>query len=124
MYNLEDLDAWKLAREFRKDISKLTKAFPNEEKFSLTSQILRASRSIAANIAEGFGRFHFQENVQFCRQARGSLYETLEHIYCALDEQYITQDEFNTIKLIFDNQIKVLNGYILYLKNAKSQTNK
>ncbi len=119
MLELEELDVWKLSRDFRNDISKLVKTFPDKEKFSLISQIIRSSRSISANIAEGFGRYHFQENIQFCRQARGSLFETLEHLTCAYDEDYITKDIYEK----FRNQVyginKVLNGYISYLKKAK-----
>jgi len=51
----------------------------------------RASRSVNHNIAEGYGRFPFQENIQFCRIARGSLFETLDHGIIALDEGYISK---------------------------------
>ena len=70
----EDLDVWKYSVEIRQKISRLVKSFPTEEKFRLADQMIRASRSVTANVAEGFGRFHFQESIQFCRQARGSLY--------------------------------------------------
>ena len=69
----ETLEAWKMARNLREGIATLVKTFPQEEKFRLTDQMIRASRSITANIAEGHGRYHYQENIQFCRQARGSL---------------------------------------------------
>ncbi len=72
--SFEDLDCWKKGTELRKVISSLIKKFPRDE-FSLKDQIRRASRSVTNNIAEGYGRFHFQETIQFCRQARGSLYE-------------------------------------------------
>ena len=62
-----DLDVWKKARVFRNDIFELLKSFPKEEKYTLKDQLIRASRSITANIAEGHGRFHFQENIQYCR---------------------------------------------------------
>ena len=80
MNSFKELEVLKSAREHRKSISKLIKSFPKEEKYRLIDQILRSSRSVAANIAEGFGRYHYQENIQFCRQARGSLNETLEHL--------------------------------------------
>ena len=70
--------------------SKISKTFPNEEKCRLTDQIIRSYRSVTANIAEGHGRFHYQDETQFVRQARGSLSETLDHQICALDEEYIT----------------------------------
>ena len=76
---------------------------------------IRASRSITANIAEGYGRHHHQENMQFCRQARGSLSETLDHLSVALDEAYLTVEEFQILRNQVETTWKVLNGYIAYL---------
>jgi len=121
MYQLEDLEAWKKARAFRIEISKLAKTFPKEEKFRLVDQLIRASRSIAANIAEGHGRFHFQENIQYCRQARGSLTECLEHLICALDEGYISTEILKKVRPLYDELLKIINGYILYLKKQKEK---
>jgi len=67
MNSFKELEVWKSARELRKSISNLTKDFPKEEKYRLVDQIIRSSRSVAANVAEGFGRYHYQENIQFCR---------------------------------------------------------
>ena len=121
IYSFEELEVYKTARELRKMISKLIKTFPSQEKFRLTDQLLRSSRSITANIAEGFGRFHYQENIQFCRQARGSLNETLDHLSCAFDELYIKEDTFVSFRdKILDCQ-KILNGYIAYLKKAANK---
>src|SRR5690606_16383319 len=93
--------------------------FPNSEKFKLTSQIIRSSRSVGNNIAEGFGRFHYQENIRFCRMARGSLNETLDHSIIAFDENYISEELLNEIRTIHDKTQKILNGYIKYLKDSK-----
>jgi four helix bundle protein len=90
MYSFEELEVWKEARQLRIDVRKLVGSFPAEEKYRLIDQLLRASRSVTANIAEGNGRFHYQENIRFCRQARGSLYEILDHLICAQDEKYKT----------------------------------
>ena len=68
-----DIEAWKLARELRVALYEMSKTLPAEEKYNLTSQIIRAAISCTANIAEGYGRFHYQENIQFCRISRGSL---------------------------------------------------
>lgn len=115
----ETLEVWKKARELRKEISKLTKALPSDERFRLADQMIRASRSVTANIAEGHGRYHFQENIQYCRQARGSLYEVLDHLTVALDENYISEEEFNILKTKIFVIIKILNGYISYMKKRK-----
>lgn len=114
-----ELDCWKEARVLRNEISLLTRGFPKEEKYDLTSQIKRSSRSVTANIAEGYGRFHHQENIQFCRISRGSLTETLDHLIVAYDEKYIDEDTLKNFQVVLEKCLKLLNGYINYLKRAK-----
>jgi four helix bundle protein len=116
----EDLDVWKVCQKLRREIAELARTFPKEEQYRLSDQIIRASRSVTANIAEGYGRFYYQENVQFCRQARGSLYEVLDHLTVACDASYITEDSFRTHRDEVIRCIVVLNGYLRYLKNARS----
>ncbi len=114
-----DLDVYKECRQLRKSIAELTKAnFPPEEKYKLTDQITRSSRSITACIAEGYGRFYYKENVQFCRTARGSLLETLEHLITAFDENYISSETLKDFKT--NTCGRLLNGYINYLKKDKN----
>lgn len=120
--SFEELEVWKEARKFRIEISKLIKNFPKEEKFRLSDQLVRSSRSISANIAEGFGRFHHQENIQFCRMARGSLMETLDHLICAYDENYLNKENLDTIREYYSTCLKLINGYITYIKRAKQIT--
>lgn len=118
--SFEELEVYKVCRKFRKEIAALVKSnFPSDEKYLLKSQIIRSSRSITAQIAEGFGRFHFQENIQFCRIARGSLTETLEHLLVAFDINYIDQPIFDRMKMNYTHCLKLLNGYISYLKKQK-----
>ncbi|MFD2531888.1 four helix bundle protein [Gracilimonas halophila] len=124
MYKLSELESWKSARELRQMVSTLVKDFPKDEKFRLKDQIIRSSRSVPANIAEGFGRYHYQENIQFCRMARGSLYETQEHLICALDEGYIQQNAFDELNNQILHCLKILNGYIAYLKKSKQGSKK
>lgn len=118
----ETLEVWIKTREIRNRISKLEKTFPSEEKYRLTDQMIRASRSVTANIAEGYGRYHYQENIQFCRQARGSLYELIDHLYVALDESYIDNNLFTEILFDINEAVRLLNGYIKYLRNRKKTT--
>lgn len=110
--SFQDLECWKRARQLKVDISQLVRTFPKEEKFDLTSQVKRSSRSVTANISEGYGRFHHQENIQFCRQARGSLYETLDHLITACDEGYINDDTLEKLEMEIEETLKILNGYI------------
>ena len=117
-----DLEVYKECRVLRKDISSIIKThFPHEEKFKLTDQILRSSRSVTASIAQGFGRYHYQENIQFSRISRGSLMETLEHLITAFDEKIINTDELKNFKIQIDKCGRLLNGYINYLYKAKME---
>lgn len=116
---LENLKIWVEARNFRKTISELVKGFPLDEKYRLSDQLLRSSRSIAANIAEGHGRYHYQENIQYCRHARGSLVEVYDHLTCALDETLISVEIFNNLAQDYLRIHKMINGYIAYLARRK-----
>ena len=116
-YNhFDQLNVYKACRELRQHVSQVARSFPKNEQYKLVDQIIRSSRSVTANIAEGHGRFHYQENIQFCRMARGSLYETLEHINIALDENYVSTEIYEEIKAQTHKCIGLLNGYINYLK--------
>ena len=117
--DFRELEIWKLARELRREIYLLCKKFPNEEKYRLADQLIRASRSVTANIAEGYGRFHYQETIQFCRQARGSLYECLDHLTVCLDCNYINEKQFKYFETNVFNILVKLNAYINYLKERK-----
>lgn len=119
MKSFKELEAWKKCRELRKDISQLTKKFPAEEKYKLVDQMIRASRSVTANIAEGYGRYHYQEYVQFCRTSRGSLTELQDHFTVAMDESYISREELDGFNQRIEECIKLINGFIKYLLNAK-----
>ena len=114
-----DIEAWKLARKLRADIYDIIKRLPSEEKFDLGSQMRRAAVSCTANIAEGYGRFHYQENIQFCRISRGSMYETQDHLITCIDNEYISKEVYDKILELSMNAIKVLDGYIRYLKKKQ-----
>lgn len=118
--SFEELACWKEVRSLRLFVKEsiITK-IPSLEKFTLIDQIKRSSRSVGNNIAEGYGRFHYQENIQFCRIARGSLFETLDHGIIAFDEGYITEKELTQLREIHNKTLLILNGYIKYLKNQK-----
>jgi four helix bundle protein len=94
----ETLEVWQESRKLRMEVSQIVKDFPDEEKYRLVDQMIRAARSVSGNIAEGHGRNHFQENIQFGRRARGSLAELLDHLYVALDEKYISEEKFNHLR--------------------------
>lgn len=105
----------------RNEISQMTKSFPKDEKFKLIDQMIRASRSVTANIAEGYGRYHYQENIQFCRHSRGSLTELQDHLTVATDEKYISEDTQIEYNNKIEECIRMLNGYIRFLTNSKKE---
>ena len=121
--SFRELDVWKSGRTLRMKVSELCKKFPKAEQYLLVAQVKDSSRSVTACIAEGHGRFHYQENIQFCRTSRGSLDETLDHLITAWDEKYITTEEFKECKALYEMTIKQLNGYISYLKTQKEKGN-
>src|SRR5688572_24103967 len=114
--NFTVLEVWQKGRELKKEIEALAKTFPAEEKYRMGDQIIRAVRSINANIAEGHGRFTYKDQLHFCIQARGSLSETLNHLIDAYDSEYISQDQLLYYKTKVDDVGKLLNGYITYLR--------
>ena len=120
--SFEDLEVWQFCRELRKRLNKLAKNLPGEEKFRLADQIIRAARSVTNNLAEGYGRFHYQENIQFCRQSRGSLYELIDHLIICLDDEYINNDEFTKYRDDCIRGIQLMNGYIRYLSKQKKES--
>lgn len=123
MKSFEELKVYQEARMFRMKISKVIRTFPKEEKYRLADQLIRASRSVTAQIAEGFGRFHHQENIQFCRVARGSLMEVHDHINVAWDEGYLPEEVYRHLIESKESSMRLLNGYINYLKKAKAIEN-
>ncbi|HQV55710.1 MAG: four helix bundle protein [Chitinophagaceae bacterium] len=117
--NFEDLDVWKKARELKIDMSKLVKNFPIEERFRLSDQLIRSSRSVCTQIAEGHGRNTWPDKLRFCVIARGSLSETLNHLIDALDERIIDEEQLKNYRNKITEVEKLLNGYINYLEKRK-----
>jgi len=115
----EELELYKKARLFRNSIYSLIKKLPDDEKYNLGSQMRRAATSLTNNIAEGHGRYHFQESIQFCRTARGSLAELIDDLNICSDQEYFSEHEMNELKLKAHEINKILNGYITYLKKRK-----
>lgn len=91
---------------------------PNEERFRLADQLIRAARSSTANIAEGYGRYHYLDNAKFCSNARGSSWEVLDHLITANDDELIADKHLEEGRELVNTAIKILNGYITYLQKA------
>lgn len=119
IHSFEDLECWKAAREFRLFIAKqVLPTLSQDEKYRLGDQVLRSARSITANIAEGYGRFHYLDNSKFCSNARGSCYEVLDHLIAAHDEGLIPDLLLTVGREKFERTKGLLNGYMAYLKRA------
>ncbi len=121
---LEKLDVWNKAQAFAVRVHKeILPILPVEEKYALSQQIRRSSQSIPANIAEGHGRFYFQDNVRFCYIARGSLEETLSHIVYAYEVNYLSETLYKNFVVDGENLNRLINGYIGFLKKSKQGAN-
>ena len=90
-----------------------------DEKWDLVDQIRRSSKSVGANIAEGYGRFYYKDRVRFCYNARGSLAETENHLIAARDLKHITPNVYRQARDMADETYRLLNGYIDYLKRER-----
>ncbi len=120
--SFEDLEVYKMAREFSHKVSQLIKKLPKEEEYNLKKQMRTAKLSVTNNIAEGFGRYHYQENIQFCRQSRGSICELIDDFNECYSDGYIDMEYRDELKNDAYHLIKVLNGYVASLKRQKAKS--
>ena len=96
-FGFEKLDVYQKAIKFNDLVYKITKNFPRSEMYGLISQIRRCSRSIALNIAEGYGRYHKKLKNQFYYTARASVYECIPILTISLNQKYITKSEYDEL---------------------------
>lgn len=117
--SFEDLECWKACRELRLFVSReIVPILPRDEKYRLGDQLIRAARSTTANISEGYGRFHYIDNAKFCSNSRGSCWEVLDHLIVARDDGMICDEVFNKGRQLVGYAVKLLNGYMSYLRRA------
>lgn len=116
----EDLDCYELALDVMANAHKVADVLPSKEKYDLSQQIRRASKSISANIAEGYGRFHYLDTLRFYSIARGSLNETLSHFITAKSLGYIEQDYFESVYDLTRQAEKTLNGLMNYVRRQRT----
>jgi four helix bundle protein len=115
----EDLECWKACRKLRQFVSKeVVPTLPKEERYRLGDQFIRAARSSTANIAEGYGRYHYLDNAKFCSNSRGSCWEVLDHLITANDEGFIDDEILSKGRDLVNMAVKLINGYMKYLKRA------
>lgn len=120
--NFEDLDCWKACYDLKLYVKReILNNLPKTERFELYAQLLRAARSSTANIAEGWGRYHYKENIKFLLNARGSVAEILDHGIEANHCEYISEDVLKALRNQVETCLRLINGYIKYLRNRNNE---
>ena len=109
IYSFEKLEVWQLARQFRKEIYIITKTFPSDEKFGLTSQLRRAASSIGDNLAEGTGKLTLKDKARYTTIAFGSAMETVNHLIGSLDLGYLTEEDYTQLRMKLEVITRLLN---------------
>jgi|ERR1700686_2634549 len=123
MISYKKLEVWTCSMETVKQVYILTKAYPSEERYGLISQTRRAAISIPSNIAEGLGRNHKKDSLQFLYISRGSAYELETLLSVALMIDIINQNSYNGLNKILESNIKLITGFINYLDQKPSTIN-
>lgn len=116
-----DLEVWQEAHRLTLLIYELSKRFPKEELYGLSSQTRRAAISVELNIAEGYGRYHFAEEIKFLFNARGSAREVQACLLISKDLKFVSDEDVDTIYQDYITLIKRINSLVNYKKNAKNE---
>ena len=115
--DFKTLKVWQKANALEQEIEALVKAFPSHEQYRLTDQIIRSSRSISANIAEGNTQLFIKRELFHANAALGSCGETRNHLLTAYQNNYISEEQYKILDEKFLEVIKILYGYIKMLKS-------
>jgi four helix bundle protein len=115
--DFKTLKVWQKANALEQEIEALVKAFPSHEQYRLTDQIIRSSRSISANIAEGNTQLFIKRELFHANAALGSCGETRNHLLTAYQNNYISEEQYKILDEKFLEVIKMLYGYIKMLKS-------
>lgn len=113
----EDMTVWQEAQVFAVSVYKITKAFPKDEQYGITSQLRRASSSVSANIAEGFGRKSNKDRAHFYQIALGSLLESKNFIYLSAKLDYINQKDADNLIESSESVHKQIRAILRYFNN-------
>lgn len=108
-----DLEIWKEANFLCVEIYKMTEDFPKRENYGIIDQVRRASSSVGANIAEGFGRFHYKDKIKFYYNSRGSVCEVQNFLFLSQDLGYVNKENARDIFIKYEKLNKRINTFIL-----------
>ena len=117
--SFKDLECWQKAHEFVKEVYRVTKKFPEDERYGLTSQFRRASVSVAANICEGYSKLSRADKLRFMNIAQGSLEESRYYIILSLDINYIDRETYDHLEYLINGASWKLNGYAKAISENK-----
>ena len=120
----EDLTSWQKARELNRFVYNASKKGAFAKDFGLRDQMRRASVSVMSNIAEGFERGGDREFIQFLSNAKGSCGEVRSQLYAALDEEYLTQGEFDELCKLCLDVSRLISGFMTYLRGSELRGSK
>ena len=110
MFNFEKLEVWQKAIQFADLVYRLTKTFPDDERFGLTSQMRRAAVSISSNIAEGTSRHSRDDYARFLEIAAGSVFEVVSQSFISRNLGLLNEDDFGALYLAAEEQSRMLSG--------------
>lgn len=117
--SFEDLECWQACRDLRLHVQmQIVPRLPRDEAYRLKDQILRSSRSSTANIAEGYGRYHYLDKARFFGNARGSCCETLDHAITAADNTLVGPGVLARTRELVERSVRLVNGYMRYLRDS------
>lgn len=116
---LDTLECYQLAKQVLKEAYKLARRLPDVEKYNLCDQMRRAATSVALNIAEGYGRYHYLDRIRFFYMARGSLMETRGTFEACEAVGYISQAEFERLRELVYGALRSLNGFIRHVRKTR-----
>jgi four helix bundle protein len=110
MFNFEKLETWQRAIQFADLVYRLTKSFPDDERFGLTSQMRRAAVSISSNIAEGTSRHSREDYARFLEIATGSVFEVVSQSFISRNQGLLQEHDFRALYVAAEEQSKMLSG--------------
>ena len=120
----EDLECWKSGRELKQTVYRYSRGRSFQPDYALVTQIRRAAQSVTANISEGLEREGNKEFIQFLSQAKGSVGEVKDHLYTALDENYISQVDFDAAYALAEDTTRLIGGFMSYLRRSEASGSK
>lgn len=110
MFNFEKLETWQKAIQFADLVYRLTKSFPDDERFGLTSQMRLAAISVSSNLAEGSSRHSHDDYARFVEIATGSLFEVVPQSFVSRNQGLLTDHDFQALFAVAEEQSRILSG--------------